>query len=88
MSTFQIGDRVRCFKEWLDSNMVLGMEGRVVTVPGDETQNGYGVDWDDLTTHHNCAGYARDGHGWYVRVQALELVEPEVIPNLEIGGLL
>lgn len=87
MSTFRIGDRVRCVSVYKDSARVLNCEGTVCYVPDNENTSGYGVSWDENGSH-DCSGYCPEGTGWYVRVQALQLVEPEVVPNLEIGGLL
>lgn len=72
---FQIGDRVRCVVDQPDGNedIVIGSVGTIV-----ELGTYVGVDWDDeLEKGHTCSGSARNGHGWNVEYEDIELVELE-----------
>ena len=69
-SIFTEGDRVNYVG--LDPELA-GQSGVIVDlVLYEDDEPWIGVDWDTLTSGHDCNGYAREGHGYYVGEESLE----------------
>lgn len=83
MVVFVKGMRVIATHNFDESNVVedsfpypkirKGMKGTVVA----NSDGGFAVevDWDELTTGHNCCGKARNGHGYNVTKVVIEPAE-------------
>lgn len=71
---FQVGDRVRCVKKYVDSYKVLGLFGTVRVL-----MNGsIGVEWDDFSNGHGLDGSIENRKsGWWVDPRCVELIEDE-----------
>lgn len=69
---FKVGDRVRLIENDPEANgLVAGKEGTVCTVDEGE-ELAVGVNFDDFTEGHGCAGNCVYGRGWYVSPESLE----------------
>lgn len=72
---FQIGDRVKVIGE---SDLLYFKTGTIVwlfdEVWSDERGYLYGVEFDLLVGGHTCHGHARNGYGWNIREDNLELL--------------
>ena len=77
---FNIGDRVRCTKDYDDANITNKL-GRIVC-----EGNGHGecaVEFDEPVRFksgdicgHDCGDKAKDNHGWWVKAELLTLEDP------------
>lgn len=72
---FKVGDRVRAIREHDMNERIVGKTGRVVSERDED--NEVGVAFDDYINGHCCDGSVIDGYGWYVGVDALELVKDD-----------
>lgn len=72
---FQIGDRVKVIGE---SDLLYAKTGTIVwlfdEVWSDERGYLYGVEFDLLVGGHTCHGHTRNGYGWNIREDNLELL--------------
>ena len=73
MTTYNIGDGVRCIDDFDGNSLVLNAMGTIVAVLDD----GYGVEFDCDVGGHTCGGTAKDGHGWYLDEDCIELLEED-----------
>ena len=73
MTTYNIGDRVRCIDDFDGNSLVLNATGTIVAVLDD----GYSVEFDCNVEGHTCGGTAKDGHGWYLDKYCIALLEED-----------
>lgn len=73
MTTYNIGDRVRCIDDFDGNSLVLNATGTIVSVVHDS----YGIEFDCDVDGHNCCGTAKDGRGWYLYDDCIELLEED-----------
>lgn len=66
---FKVGDEVECIKSYEDVDK--GMTGKVVHLWLDVW---VGVEWNGLDGAHDCEGNAKDGAGYYLHYDRLELL--------------
>ena len=69
----EIGDQVRSVVDNPDDNdsIVIGSTGTVVYIDSDVIF----VDWDEYVGGHTCNGSARNGHGWNVTEDQVEIIK-------------
>ena len=77
LPVFIPGQRVKFIAKY-SSEIEYGEKGTIVSHPY-YTEGGVGgrvaVDWDKgNTTRHNCAGNARNNHGWIVSKRDIEII--------------
>lgn len=77
---FKIGQKVRVISEQCDGKILKGNVGTIVSAKYcNGTWRGYyekyGVEFDININGHNCKGLSKDGHGWFITEEKLELVE-------------
>lgn len=71
------GARVVCVAEFDYCDEVVGMTGTIVEV----RESDVGVDFDQhFALEHNCAGFARLGHGRWGSPRSLELLDEPIGP--------
>lgn len=75
---FGIGDRVRCVAYNPDGNdnIVPDTMGTIVCCLRYGTRK-IGVCWDEFIHGHNCDGECKNGYGWYVGENDVELIEDD-----------
>lgn len=71
---FKIGDLVRCIKGYEDVDK--GMTGKVVHLWHEDW---VGVEWNRLDGAHDCDGNAKEGAGYYLQYDRLELLNIDLI---------
>ena len=69
---FKVGDKVIATKDSL--RIQVGDKGVAVHIKINNT----GVCWERRIGGHDCNGYAKVGHGWYVKETNIKLAEPEI----------
>lgn len=67
---FQVGDRVRCIKEYDGLAKAVGKIGTISLIDS----NSYGVEFDEPVGGHTLGGICESGYGWWFHPQHLELV--------------
>ena len=75
---FKVGDRVKVKKDTVTLNIrTVGEFGTVKKLYTDNyySNNYYSVEFDKFVGGHDCNGLAKDGHGWNVVEDALDLVK-------------
>ena len=83
---FNIGDRVSIVCSNGNANAVVGTCGTVVYVRGEIVGVDHDVEADGM---HDCAGMARDRHGWFYCSSHLKLVNQEPsVANVDIGAFI
>ena len=90
---FKIGDRVvlvdkkppgACDNRFLNE----GYCGTVVNLNDALDHNWVGVQWDDEIFGHSCGGFAKDGFGWNVHMDAIEHMDSIDLPQVNDHDLL
>lgn len=71
---FKVGDEVKCIKSYEDVRR--GMTGKVVHLWFNDW---VGVEWKGLKGAHDCEGNAKDGAGFYLQYDYLELLDINLI---------
>ena len=78
MSKFKVGDRVRVNEKGKDNWDILEEKGVDFATVIHVRDNGHiGVEFDKHFGGHDCSGKCKDGHGWWLRSEELELVKDE-----------
>lgn len=74
MADFNIGDRVEAVRDCpsLNQNITSGMTGTVCRAGN---KYSVGVCWDDYVKGHDCDGLCEMGHGWYIRIDYIKLIQ-------------
>lgn len=86
--TFNVGDKVRCIRDYLDDNEFIfaGCTGTVVVI--EEGSLHVGVRWDHcFETGHDCNGLCGFGHGWFVNECDIELVAEDVVIDVSASDI-
>lgn len=73
MMEFNVGDRVVSVVDSPEDNhrICVGSTGTVCRVGTGRI----GIGWDEYVGGHDCQGYCTDGHGWWVDIGDIELVD-------------
>lgn len=78
---FKVGDRVRCIR----NDGLKELVGKVGTVV-EAGRAIIGIDFDESIGGHGLDGKARGGHGWWLALSSIELVDSNVNVIITIKG--
>lgn len=83
---FSIGDVVEVIKESDKSAIKVGMRAKVIQEIHERLRT-VGVEFVDNIIGHDCFGYAKDGHGWYISIDDIKKVSVTTVDGVTTESL-
>lgn len=83
-SVFKIGDRVEATVNHPSGNSYI-MSGDLGTVVKANPYDA-GVEWDKSVGGHDCCCGCKQGHGWFVRIDEIVVVDDIINDDIEVDG--